>query len=120
MSSSLTAKRAEFLQRQEKVQARNISDAAARYKTSRKYRTDEKSYLPNPLESTNWLNNKDKLQAILDVQKLPLGAKMKKVIEFLREVSHPVFFAVQVTNYTGTCSLCTSDIRRNLQQRHIA
>ena len=93
MSGSLTAKRAEFLQRQEKVQARNISDAAARSKASRKEKpSEEKPSLLNPLESTSWLNNKDKLQAILDVQKLPLGAKMKKIIEFLKEVSNPVLY----------------------------
>ncbi|CAI5521480.1 unnamed protein product [Closterium sp. Naga37s-1] len=105
----LKDKRAAFLRQQERVQARTVVDHAAATAARRQAAPSPAAVAPastavagevagsgkgiavgfQGLQAENWLADAGKYEAVLRVRQLPLGQKIKKVIDLLFRVSAP-------------------------------
>eukprot|EP00897_Mesotaenium_endlicherianum_P009583 jgi/Mesen1/8653/ME000502S08009 len=115
----LSEKRAQFIKQQEKLQRRTAQDAAAasRAKQGAPAAQSNPARKPPPaqaLQAQNWLLDQDKYAAMISVRNLPVGAKVKKVIEHLFLDRKPMT-AKEIEDYTFVDVSADSELQERLK-----
>lgn len=82
----LNQQRENFIKRQAELQARTARDVANRTQTTQINKVPETTVTPPVQQKGSWLADRGKYEEILRVQRMPINAQIKRVIECLEKV----------------------------------